>query len=80
MTAQKHCLEEILPLCAEQDKDYIIGRIFACGTVCTMERLPDRCVQRRGGGLAVSLVSRIFCIYEGKRHWMRNGIFESGHA
>ena len=35
--------------------------------VCAVERLPDGCVQRRGGGLTVSLVSRIFCIYEGKR-------------
>ena len=58
-------LREILPLCEDADRRYIIGGVLDGGAVCPVERISDRPFFRHRGSLAVSVVSEISRVHAG---------------
>ena len=56
-------LREILPLCEDADRRYIIGGESMA--VCPVERISDRPFFRHRGSLAVSVVSEISGVHAG---------------
>ena len=50
-------LSEVLELMKDSEKNYYVGRIFPCRSLCTLGCISDRCLQRRCSRISFCVVS-----------------------